>query len=196
MHDLHPAARQLVTLIERVDDSQLDAAHALPRLHRRRPARPHRPGDRRVHRGRAEGARHQRVSHHRSDRATTSPSDWRTRIPADADALVVAWSAEDAWDGTTMIVGVEMPATVVGAVGINELVTHAWDLARAIGQPFDVDRDTVVACMEFVGPMSEPGAEGRRAPAFGPVVTPADHASPLERLIALTGRDPEWSSPS
>jgi uncharacterized protein (TIGR03086 family) len=195
MHDLHPAARQLVTLIERVDDSQLDAPTPCPGYG---------VADLLDHIARLTVAFTEAGRKERGTNAQPPPegsrdhlaSDWRTRIPADADALVVAWSAEDAWGGTTVIAGVEMPATVVGAVGINELVTHAWDLARAIGQPFDVDRDTVVACMEFVGPMSEPGAEGRRAPAFGPVVTPADHASPLERLIALTGRDPEWSSPS
>jgi uncharacterized protein (TIGR03086 family) len=95
-----------------------------------------------------------------------------------------------------MIAGMEMPASIVGAVGLNELVTHAWDLARASGQPFDVDRETVAACMEFVGPMSEPGAEAQRAPAFGPVVEPPDDATPLDRLIALTGRDPGWTAPS
>ena len=47
-------------------------------------------------------------------------------------------------------------------------------------------------CLEFVGPISQPGAEGNRAPAFGPVVAPADDASGVDRLIALTGRDPEW----
>src|SRR5262249_10116490 len=121
---------------------------------------------------------------------------WRTRVPADADALADAWTMQSAWDGTTMIAGMEMPASIVGAVGLNEVVTHAWDLARATGQPFEVDRDTIAACMEFVGPMSDPAAAGQRAPAFGPVVDSPDDATPLEHLIALTGRDPHWTPPS
>ena len=65
--------------------------------------------------------------------------------------------------------------------------------ARAIGQPFDADHDTIEGCLEFIGPISEPGAEANRAPAFGPALTPPDDASPVDRLIALTGRDPEWT---
>src|SRR4029079_6687141 len=114
-------------------------------------------------------------------------------VPADADALADVWATQSAWDGTTMIAGMEMPASIVGAVGLNELVTHTWDLARATGQPFDIDRDTIAACMEFIGPLSEPAAADQRAPAFGPVVEAADDATPLEQLIARTGRDPHWS---
>jgi uncharacterized protein (TIGR03086 family) len=82
----------------------------------------------------------------------------------------------------------------VGVVGLNEVVTHAWDLSRAIGQPFDVEHEVVAGCLEFVGPLSQPGAEALRARAFGPVVTPPDDAAPLDRLIALNGRDPEWTA--
>jgi uncharacterized protein (TIGR03086 family) len=120
--------------------------------------------------------------------------DWRSRIPADLEALGVAWSDPAAWDGMTTIAGVEMPAGVVGTVGLNEVVTHGWDLARAIGQPFDVTHEAVSGCLEFVDPMAEPGAEAQRAPAFGPVVQPREDAAPLDRLIALTGRDPEWTA--
>ena len=35
-----------------------------------------------------------------------------------------------------------------------------------------------------------------REPAFGPVVASADEAPPLDRLLALTGRDPGWSADS
>ena len=44
--------------------------------------------------------------------------------------------------------------------------------------------------MEFLGPMSEPGVP--REPVFGPVVVAREDMSPTDRLIALTGRDPDW----
>jgi uncharacterized protein (TIGR03086 family) len=84
----------------------------------------------------------------------------------------------------------EMPAPAVGAVALDEVVTHAWDLARALGQPFDADADAIAGAMEFIGPISEPGAP--RPPIFGPVVEVGDDASPMARFVALTGRDPEW----
>ena len=85
----------------------------------------------------------------------------------------------------------EMPAGVVGTVGLNEVVTHGWDLARGTGQPFEVDGATVDACLEFLGPISQPGMEAARKPAFGPGrtssatirdVTPTDVAQAEARL--------------
>jgi hypothetical protein len=42
-------------------------------------------------------------------------------------------------------------------------------------------------------PMSQPGMDAARAPAFGPVVDARTEASSLDRLLALTGRDPGWT---
>jgi hypothetical protein len=42
-------------------------------------------------------------------------------------------------------------------------------------------------------PISQPGMEAARLPAFGAVVSEADDAPPLDRLVALTGRDPGWT---
>jgi len=192
MHDLQPSTRVLATIVEHVDDAQLDAPTPCP---------DYAVGDLLDHIGGlavafAEAGRKEQGTN------TTQPPmgsrdhltpDWRTRIAADLLALGDAWSAADAWEGDTTIAGMTMPAGVVGAVGLNEVVTHAWDLARAVGQAFEADRESVVGCMDFVGPMSEPGAEAGRSPMFGPVVTASHDASPFERLIALNGRDPEWT---
>src|SRR3954468_2831018 len=66
-------------------------------------------------------------------------ADWRTRIPADVDALARAWEKADAWDGMTRVGGVDLPGEVCGVVGLDELVLHGWDLARATGQAADYD---------------------------------------------------------
>jgi uncharacterized protein (TIGR03086 family) len=192
MHDLHPSTRILAALVERVDDAQLGASTPCP---------DYTVGDLLDHIWRlaiafteaARKARGSNASRPPEGSRDHLPPDWRTRIPADVAALGAAWDDPRAWDGDTMIAGMEMPAAVVGGVALNEVVTHGWDLARAIGQPYEADHDSVVGCMEFVGPISEPGAEAGRAPAFGPVVAARRGASPFEHLIALTGRDPEWA---
>jgi uncharacterized protein (TIGR03086 family) len=192
MHDLDPATRRLATLVERVDDSQLEA---------RTPCPGYTVADLLDHIGGLAVAFASAARKEEGTNASPPPpgdrahlqGDWRTHIPRDLTVLGEVWRDPAAWEGTTKIAGAEMPAAVVGAVGLNEVVTHAWDLARAIGQPFDADHDSIEGCLAFVEPMSQPGAEASRAPAFGPALTPPDGASPLERLIALTGRDPAWT---
>ena len=192
MHDLQPTTQRLATLVERVDDSQLGAPTPCP---------DYSVGDLLDHIGRLAVAFTSAARKEDGTNASPPPpgdranlgDDWRTRIPRDLVGLGDAWESADAWEGATKIAGMEMPAGVVGTVGLNEVVTHGWDLARAIGQPFDADHDVIEGCLEFIGPISEPGAEANRAPAFGPALTPPDDASPVDRLIALTGRDPEWT---
>jgi uncharacterized protein (TIGR03086 family) len=189
MHDLLPTARRLGALVEAVDDRQLDAPTPCP---------DYTVGDLLDHIGGLAVAFAEAARKEQGTNATQAPPgstahlapDWRTRIPADLEALGEAWQDPSAWDGTTVIAAMEMPAAAVGAVALDEVVTHGWDLARALGQPFDADADAIAGAMEFIGPISEPGAP--RPPIFGPVVEVGGDASPMARFIALTGRDPEW----
>jgi len=195
MHDLHPATRLLTTLVEEVDDADLGKPTPCP---------DYTVGDLLDHIGGLALAFTSAARKEHGLNASPPPagdranlgSDWRARIPRDLATLAEAWTAPDAWEGMTKIAGMEMPAGVVGTVGLNEVVTHGWDLARATGRPFQIDDTTIDACLEFIGPISQPGMEGARQPAFGPVVAPADDAPPVDRLIALTGREPGWSVPA
>ncbi len=58
---------------------------------------------------------------------------------------------------------------------------------------YEPNTDAVVACRDFVLQFSGPGSEEQRAGGFGPVVTSPAGATPLEELIALSGRDPNWT---
>jgi uncharacterized protein (TIGR03086 family) len=189
MHDLRPTTRRLGALVEDVDDADLDAPTPCP---------DYTVGDLVDHIGVLALAFTQAARKEDGINATPPPlgsrahlpADWRMRIPADLTTLGEAWQDPAAWDGMTKIAGGEMPGVVVGAVALDEVVTHAWDLAQALGRPFEIDADAITGCMEFLGPLSEPGAP--REPVFGPVVIVVEDASPTERLIALTGRDPDW----
>jgi uncharacterized protein (TIGR03086 family) len=117
-------------------------------------------------------------------------ADWRIALPERLDALAAAWRVPAAREGTTSVGGVEMPAPMVAVVALNELVVHGWDLAVATGQPYEVDAESVPACLGFVAPMARPeGTPGLFGP---PVPVPAD-APELDRLLGLSGRDPAWS---
>ncbi|WNV74145.1 TIGR03086 family metal-binding protein [Geodermatophilus sp. DSM 44513] len=125
--------------------------------------------------------------------ASTSPDDlppdWRTRIPAELDGLVMAWRRPSAWEGTAEAGGVTMPAPVAAAVALDEVLVHGWDLAVATGQPYAADPASVGACTGFA---AQAAAEGPVPGLFGPPVPVPDGAPPLHRLLGLTGRDPGW----
>ncbi|RVW07834.1 TIGR03086 family protein [Prescottella agglutinans] len=128
-----------------------------------------------------------------SARPAQLPPDWRPRLARQLDALAAAWRDPEAWQGEAEAGGVTMPAAVMGAVAIDELVLHAWDLARATGRPFASDPASVQASLGFAAAMSVPGEEAGREGLYGPVVPiPAD-APALDRLLGYAGRDPQWS---
>jgi uncharacterized protein (TIGR03086 family) len=189
MHDLLPTTRRLGALVEAVGDGDLDAPTPCPE---------YAVGDLLDHIGGLAVAFAEAARKEHGTNATQAPpgnrarlgADWRTRIPADLETLGQAWQDPAAWEGMATIAAMEMPASAVGAVALDEVVTHAWDLARALGQPFDADADAIAGAMDFVGPISEPGAP--RPPIFGPVVEVDADASPMARFVALTGRDPGW----
>ncbi|WUH99645.1 TIGR03086 family metal-binding protein [Spirillospora sp. NBC_00431] len=121
--------------------------------------------------------------------------DWRARIPERLDALAAAWRSPDAWQGMTRAGGLELPGEDAGRVAMNEIVVHGWDVARASGQPYDPAEEDIAACLEFVAPaVEQSGGQGVDG-LFGPAVEPPADASPLDRLIALTGRQPKWTAP-
>ncbi|WP_306363030.1 TIGR03086 family metal-binding protein [Nocardia sp. CC227C] len=119
------------------------------------------------------------------------PADWRDLIPARLEALVSAWREPAAWAGDTEAGGVLLPAPEMATVALDELVIHAWDLARATGQPYDPDNDDITRLADWLRATPEDGTPG----LFGPVVPVPDTAPALDRLLGLTGRDPSWSRP-
>jgi uncharacterized protein (TIGR03086 family) len=128
-----------------------------------------------------------------SAEAANLAPDWRTRIPAQLEALAAAWRDPRAWEGTAEAGGVQMPAPAMAAVAVNEVLVHGWDLAVATGQSYRSDAASVQASLEFVGDRSDPANEPEGL--FGPVVPVPDDAPAFDRLLGRTGRDPGWTPP-
>lgn len=116
------------------------------------------------------------------------PADWRAQLRSRLDEMVLAWRDPAAWQGEATVGGVTLPAELTAAVAADELVVHGWDLARATGQPYAADPTLVRAATGF----AEQFADIDGGP-FGPSLPPADGHSELDRLLALTGRDPAWT---
>jgi len=119
--------------------------------------------------------------------------DWRTRIPPTLDALTEAWRDPAARSGMTRAGGIDLPGEVAAVVALEELVLHGWDLARATGQPYECDDRALDAVGGFVLQFAGPDHADLRGDAYGaPVELPAS-ASHLDRVVALSGRNPSWT---
>lgn len=119
--------------------------------------------------------------------------DWRTQIPDRLDAMVSAWREPSSWEGRTSVGGIDQTAEETGYVGLDELVVHSWDLARATGQDLAVDAASIEGALRFVEKVTASAPAGVPG-LFGPALKVSDSASDLERLLALTGRAPDWRS--
>ena len=83
-----------------------------------------------------------------------------------------------------------MPAEMIGGMVLGELVVHGWDLARAAGVEPEFSDEVLAGTMVAVTSMAE---LGRGMGIFGAEVV-VDLDSPLlDRIVALTGRDPHWN---
>jgi uncharacterized protein (TIGR03086 family) len=190
MIDLRPAARRLAMLLTSLGDDQLDQPTPCPAST---------VGDLVDHVGALSRAFQAAANKGAGDRTGPPPTPsaanlgpgWRDRVAADLGELAAAWESPTAWEGFTRAGGIEMPAGVAGLVALDELVIHGWDIAVASGQPYEPSPTEVEAVTGFVSSFDAP----RDGALFGPVVPVPATASPFDRLLGLTGRDPAWRPP-
>ena len=107
------------------------------------------------------------------------------------ELLVAAWSVPAAWQGVTTMGGPhEMPARMIGAMAIGEIVVHGWDLARATGRPVSWDETLLTFLYDEVARTAH---LGREMGAYGAEVPVPAIAPVLDRMLGRTGRDPNWT---
>jgi len=112
---------------------------------------------------------------------------WRDSIAQDVRALGAAWDDPTAWEGSSDVGGLELSNELWGKIALTELVVHAWDVARATGQVVRLPDETLRACFEHVRVFVP------RAPVpeiWGRAVDLDAGATLLDRIVAITGRDP------
>jgi uncharacterized protein (TIGR03086 family) len=188
--DLTPAARRLGELVQHIDDDQLGAPT---------------PGGIPVagmldHVGGLAVAFTAAATKDFGSVTATPPApdgdrlgtEWRAEIPRALSALAQAWTDPDAWQGMTQVGGVTLPGQIAGQVALDEIVLHAWDLARGTGQPYQQDPATLEACLAAMTAMYPPESLDGRKGIFEPPVPVLDDAPLVDRVVAYSGRDPGW----
>lgn len=115
---------------------------------------------------------------------------WCDELKQRLGELADAWSEPSAWEGEALAGGVTLPASVMGLVALNEVAVHGWDLAAATGRPYALDPAVIETLTAFTG--QDAHDQSAREGIYAPVVELPAGASPQDRLIALTGRNPAW----
>jgi uncharacterized protein (TIGR03086 family) len=79
-----------------------------------------------------------------------------------------------------------LPGKVVVDIAKFDLLVHAWDLAQSTDQPFDPPTEIVEPAIASAQMIIAP--EARDGDTFAAEVTAPADASPIQRLVAFTGR--------
>lgn len=114
--------------------------------------------------------------------------EWDEAALASADAF----SDDDALDRTVELTRGTTSVRDYLSEMIFDLVVHSWDLGRAIGydEPLPAELvEPVYAAAQSFGDLASSGF-------FDPPVDVPDDAPTIDRLIALTGRDPQARQPA
>jgi len=118
-------------------------------------------------------------------------------VEGDASAQIAALAeridaALPAAPATLHIGDAGMPTSIALPMILAEYVVHGWDLAAATDADWEPDTGAVEDSITFMDAMLGPDVQGE-GKDFGPRVEVAGEAPALDRLVALTGRDPGWS---
>lgn len=121
--------------------------------------------------------------------STDWPADW-----AEGRAATDAVLADDA----ILTREVQVPwgqsdGAAAAASYIGELAVHAWDLAAATGRSERLDPELAAAALPAYRAKVPAEPRGGDIP-FGPVVEVGDDAGPYEKVVAWTGRDPQFAA--
>jgi uncharacterized protein (TIGR03086 family) len=124
------------------------------------------------------------------DRDFAAEPGYAAGYRAQLDRALAAWEGPEVWERSLDVMGSPTPAADVAALNLAEMVLHGWDLAAATGQRFAVGDAAAAGALHAV----EANAElYRQYKGFAEPVPTAPDAPLLDRVLALSGRDPGWT---
>lgn len=91
--------------------------------------------------------------------------------------------------------GDSFPATAAIGFHLVDEVAHAWDLARSIGVPVEFDDEVSRAALSIALQVPNDPASRGEGRAFAPAKAADAGLATLDRIVALLGRRPDWTSP-
>ena len=107
-----------------------------------------------------------------------------------AAEAVQAFSAEGAMDRIMHLPFGDLPGSVFINIAAIDTFAHGWDLAKATGQPTDLDPALATEMLGFAQASFPDEMRGPEPALFGPRVEAPAGASPADQLAAFLGRQP------
>jgi uncharacterized protein (TIGR03086 family) len=121
--------------------------------------------------------------------ADYAAGDFSTAYKESIRIAAAAFAADGALDKMVRLPFGEFPGAVLRDMAAIEQFTHGWDLARATGQPTDLDQELAV---ELLGRARQAIPDTLRGPdgqaLFGPAVEAPAGAGPADQLATFLGR--------
>jgi uncharacterized protein (TIGR03086 family) len=115
--------------------------------------------------------------------------DYVTEFNRGAARAVKAFEADGVMDKTLKLPFGDLPGGVFVNIATMDTFTHGWDLARATGQPTDLDPELAVSLLAFAQGFLPDALRGPDGTApFGPQVEAPAGAGPADQLAAFLGR--------
>jgi uncharacterized protein (TIGR03086 family) len=121
-----------------------------------------------------------------SSGGTSSTDDLTVRFQQAMDALLDAVQSPGALEHTIESPFGPMPGAVFARLVAFDGLIHGWDLATSTQQPWDPPQDVVAEVDGFA--RQAIAAEMRDGDTFAQEVEPPADATPLQRLVAFSGR--------
>jgi uncharacterized protein (TIGR03086 family) len=130
----------------------------------------------------------QRVVKRSGGQVAPLPEDLGAALRATAEAAQETFAEPQALARTYQLPIGEIPGTTFLELRTSDLLTHAWDLAVATGQPTDLDPELADYVLAFSKQMmSRPGLRGEGRP-YGGEQPCGDERPAADRVAAFLGR--------
>ncbi|AHH17341.1 hypothetical protein NONO_c25460 [Nocardia nova SH22a] len=116
--------------------------------------------------------------------------------PREAFAHITArWIAAMERSGGTVVLPRSGPLATEKVLGVHlvDMLTHRWDLARALDRPCPVPARLLTAALPVARAITAPGSSfNGPGGVYRPSLAEDDARPALDNIVALLGRDPDW----
>ncbi|MFI9047544.1 TIGR03086 family metal-binding protein [Streptomyces sp. NPDC053427] len=151
------------------------------------------------HRGFAAAARGdgRDLAHWRADPPSGDPV---ARYADAADDVIAAFAEVDDPDRPFALpeftAARTFPATLAIGFHFIDYVVHGWDVARALGLPYDPDPALLRAALPIARAVPDDASRLAPGSAFRPGLPAEGHADLLDEILTTLGRAPSWAAPA